>query len=340
MALTDEGSTGMVMPVQPMGNGGYSYGMPYAVPTMPMAYGYGGCNNGFFGGDGSWLILFLFAMMFGGGFGGWGMNGGMNGGGAFPWLLASNANSDNLVQGGFNQAATAGTLSGIQSAITSGFGDTQLGIAGVNQGICQIGGQITQAVNNAASQAEIAAGGRHNALTQQLYNNEIANLNRSFAEQTANTAAINGVSSQLAQCCCDNRLATESLRATVLQENCQDRYEAANNARDIIAAQTANTQAILNSNQGLMDKLCALELDGYKRENDNLRTQLNMANLAASQTAQTAQILAGQAAEIDGVYNRLKNCPVGTVPVFGNQPIFTCPTNINNGCGCNGGFAA
>ena len=59
-----------------------------------------------------------------------------------------------------------------------------------------------------------------------------------------------------------------------------------------------------------------------------------MATLRESQTAQTAQILAGQAAEIDGVYNRLKNCPVGTVPVFGNQPIFTCPTNLNPGCGC------
>ena len=39
--------------------------------------------------------------------------------------------------------------------------------------------------------------------------------------------------------------------------------------------------------------LCQLELDGYKREADNLRQQLNMAQLAASQTAQTAQILAG-----------------------------------------------
>ena len=63
-----------------------------------------------------------------------------------------------------------------------------------------------------------------------------------------------------------------------------------------------------------------------------------MATMQASQTAQTAQILAGQAAEIDGVYNRLKNCPVPTTPVYGNQPIFTCPQQVNSGCGC-GGFA-
>lgn len=41
---------------------------------------------------------------------------------------------------------------------------------------------------------------------------------------------------------------------------------------------------------------------------------------------------------IDGVYNRLKNCPVPTTPVYGNQPIFTCPQQLNSGCGC-GGFA-
>ena len=109
------------------------------------------------------------------------------------------------------------------------------------------------------------------------------------------------------------------------------RFADANNTRDIIESQTRGTQAIL-------DKLCALELDGVKgqlaqaqRENVALQNAVNMATMQASQTAQTAQILAGQAAEIDGVYNRLKNCPVGTVPVYGNQPIFT---NTSCGCGC------
>jgi hypothetical protein len=106
------------------------------------------------------------------------------------------------------------------------------------------------------------------------------------------------------------------------------------NTRDIIDSQTRSTQAIL-------DKLCALELDGVKsqlaqaqRENVGLQNQLNMATMQASQTAQTAQILAGQAAEIDGVYNRLKNCPVPSMPVYGNQPIFTCGNNGGCGCGC------
>ena len=107
------------------------------------------------------------------------------------------------------------------------------------------------------------------------------------------------------------------------------------NTRDIIDATNRTGQAIL-------DKLCALELDGVKgqlaqaqRENVALQNQVNMATMQASQTAQTAQILAGQSAEIDGVYNRLKNCPVPSMPVYGNTPIFTCQ---GNGCGCGNNF--
>ena len=104
------------------------------------------------------------------------------------------------------------------------------------------------------------------------------------------------------------------------------------NTRDIIDAQTRGTQAIL-------DKLCALELDGVKgqlaqaqRENVGLQNQLNMAAMQASQTAQNAFIQKGFADEVDALYTRLKNCPVGTTPVYGNQPIFTC--GGNTGCGC------
>lgn len=83
----------------------------------------------------------------------------------------------------------------------------------------------------------------------------------------------------------------------------------------------------------ILDKLCALEPDGYKRENDNLRTQLNMASLSASQAAQTATLRRGQADEVDALYNRLKNCPVPAMPVYGSQPIFTCQQNAGCGCG-------
>ena len=181
--------------------------------------------------------------------------------------------------------------------------------------------------------------GDQNAISQQMYTNQIADLERSFAAQTAQTAGMTALQAQLAQCCCDNRAATADLKYTVATENCADRAASYQNTRDIIDAQTRGTQAIL-------DKLCALELDGVKgqlaaaqRENLSLQNAVNMATMQASQTAQTAQILAGQAAEIDGVYNRLKNCPVPSTPVYGNVPIFNCQGQ--NGCGCNGnlGFA-
>jgi hypothetical protein len=208
------------------------------------------------------------------------------------------------------------SISGLQNSVTSGFGDVQLGLAGVNQNICQTGNGIVSAVTAA-----------QNGISQQLYNNEIASLNRSFAEQTANMQGFNGVQAGIAD-----------TKYTIATEECATRSASAMNTRDIIDSQNRGTQAIL-------DKLCALELDGVKaqlaqaqRENVGLQNQVNMATMQASQTAQTAQILAGQAAEIDGVYNRLKNCPVPTTPVYGNQPIFTCPQQFNSGCGC-GGFA-
>ena len=148
----------------------------------------------------------------------------------------------------------------------------------------------------------------------------------------------NGVQAQLAQNSYNQAAGTADLKYTIATENCADRYEAAQNTRDIIDSQTRGTQAIL-------DKLCALELDGVKaqlaqaqRDNVALQNAVNMSAMRESQTAQTAQILQGQTAEVDALYNRLKNCPVNSVPVYGSQPIFTCPQNNSCGCGCSGNF--
>lgn len=143
------------------------------------------------------------------------------------------------------------------------------------------------------------------------------------ARQMADMQQMFSLQSQLAQCCCDNRLATCQTQNIVQSEGSATRFADANNTRDIVDATNRNSQLIL-------DKLCALELDGYKRENDNLRSQLNMATLRESQTAQNAFIAQGFAEEVDQLYNRLSNCPVPSTPVYGRTPIFTCN---NNGCG-------
>lgn len=301
MALTDESNGNMVMPVSPMMGGG----------------------NDLFGGNSSWLILFillLFCGGWGGGFGG----AGFDGGGLYPWM-----NQSNQINGGFRDQMLQSGLTGIQSAVTSGFGDTALGIAGINQNICQSTGNIMNAMNSGFAGNTAAITGAQNALAQQMYQNQLADLERSFASQTATVQGMTGIQAQLAQCCCDNRLASEGLKATVIQENCSDRYEAASNTRDIIDSQTRGTQAIL-------DKLCTIELDTVKnqlaqaqRENVSLQNQLNMANLAASQASQNALFQQGLNNEVDQLYNRLKNCPVGTYSVC--NPL--TPTYAQ-GCGC------
>ena len=287
MALTDDAmNSNMVLPVQPMGG-----------------------NNGFGFGDGNgiWFLVLFFLLCGNNGWGG-GFGGGFDGG-LYPWM-----NQSNQINGGFRDQMISTQLQGIQNSVTSGFGDTALGIAGINQNICQTGNGIVGAVN-----------GAQNAITAQMYANQIADMQQSFSAQTAMMQGFNGVQTGLAD--------AKYVEAT---EACATRNASAQNTRDIIDSQTRGTQAIL-------DKLCALELDGVKgqlaqaqRENVALQNQVNMATMQASQTAQTAQILAGQSAEIDGVYNRLKNCPVPSMPVYGNTPIFTC--NGGNGCGCGNNF--
>jgi len=307
------------------GNGGNGFFMPVA----PAAYGGGGNGFGNLGGDGWWIILLLLLCGNGmwGGFGGMGGNmmwpmmmGGLGGGFGldylYPWL-----NNSEHINDGFRDQQLQSTIGNLQNSVTSGFGDVQLGIAGINQNICQTGNGITAAINNGFAGAEIAANGR-----------QMANMQQAFAAQTAQAQGFNQLGGQLAQCCCDNRMASADLKYTIATEECATRSASANNTRDIIDSQTRGIQTI-------MDKLCALELDGYKRENDQLRSQLNMATLRESQTAQNAFIQQGFSDEVDALYNRLNNCPVPSTPVYGRTPIFTCQQN-SCGCGCGNGFAA
>lgn len=122
---------------------------------------------------------------------------------------------------------------------------------------------------------------------------------------------------------CDNRLATCQLSNTVQNEGNATRFADANNTRDIIDSQNKGIQAV-------MDKLCALELDGYKRENDNLRTQLNLASLQASQNAQTSQIESGQRSLANEIEQYVAPNPK---PAYIVQSPYCC-NQAAYGCGC------
>lgn len=245
------------------------------------------------------------APMYGGGFGG-----GMGGfGGDWGWIILLLLIAGNG-WGGFGGFGGGGALAADgailypwmnqSQQVNDGFRDQMLNdnITSIRDGITGISTQLC----NGFAGIEQGANARQMADMQQMFS----------------------LQSQLAQCCCDNRLATCQTQNIVQSESAATRFADANNTRDIVDATNRNSQLIL-------DKLCALELDGYKRENDNLRSQLNMATLRESQTAQNAFIAQGFAEEVDQLYNRLSNCPVPSTPVYGRTPIFTCN---NNGCGC------
>ena len=268
-------------------------GNELVMPVGPL-YGNGAGSYGGFGGDwGSLIVLFLIAAMFGG-FGN-GFGGGFGGGnGDFPWLMSGQAGINANTNGGFRDAM-------LQDSITS----VRDGINGISTQLC-----------NGFAGVEQGANAR-----------QMSNMQTAFGLQTAMNTGFNGIQSQLANCCCENRLATCQTQNTIQNEGNQTRFADANNTRDLLANQTANTQAIL-------DKLCQLELDGKNDKIADLERQLTMANLQASQTAQNAFIQQGLTDEVDNLYNRLSNCPVPTTPVYGRTPIFNC--NGNNGCGCAG----
>lgn len=288
------------------GNGG-----DMVMPVTPM---YGGGNGGFgsgFGGDWGWIILLL--LIAGGGWGnGFGFGGGMGGFAAdgaalYPWMNQAEITTD-----GFRDQMLNDNVTSIRN-----------GVSNLSTQLCNCCSDVQMALANGFAGVEQGANAR-----------QIANMQQAFAAQTAMSQGFNGLSSQFADCCCENRLGLADLKYTVATENCADRTQSLMNTRDIIDSQTRGTQAII-------DKLCQLELDGVKgqlaqaqRENVGLQNQLNMANLAASQAAQNAFISQGFSDEVDALYNRLNNCPVPTTPVYGRTPIFTCN---NNGCGCGCG---
>ena len=172
-----------------------------------------------------------------------------------------------------------------------------------------------------------------NGISTQLCNGfsnvQMTGMQNAFGLQNAINSGVNGIQAQLASCCCDNRLASADLKYTIATENCADRQALSESTMSIIANQTASTQRIL-------DQLCNDKIESKNDTIAQLRQELLYARGQASQDVQTAILRQGQEAEVDALYNRLSNCPVPSMPVYGRTPIFTCNGNTGCGCGCNG----
>lgn len=290
MALTDGNGGDMVMPVAPMYGGGNGFG------------------NGF--GDNGWWVILLFILLaggngwgngFGGGYGGFAADGAM----LYPWMNQAEITTDGFRDSMLNDNITSirDGVFGLSTQMCNGFGDVQ-------QSLCNGFAGVNATVNSGFANAETAANAR-----------QMANMQTAFAGQTAMAQGFNNLSSQFADCCCENRLGLADLKYTVATENCADRAALSDGIRDIIASQTAGTQRIL-------DVLCQDKIDAKNDEIAQLRQEVLFARGQASQIAQNQTI-------VDNIYNRLDTCPVGTTPVYGRTPIFSCN---NNGCGCGNNF--
>lgn len=251
----------------------------YSLADIAAATGNGnnGNNDGFFNGEGAWVLL-LFILILAGGWGnGYGGFGGGNGAAGTTYVTSD-------IQRGFDQSAIINSLTGIANAVNSGF-------SGAEISRCNAQANILQTLNN-----------NQGNLSNQL-----------------NTIAMNQQN-----CCCENRAGLADLKYTVATEACADRTAVTDALRDVIASNTANTQAIL-------DKLCQQEIDALKAQNQQLQMQSYLASLAASQNAQTGQILNDNAAQTTALLRALNPAPI---PAYVVANPYGC--NCANSCGCGG----
>lgn len=143
-----------------------------------------------------------------------------------------------------------------------------------------------------------------------------------------NQAGFNALSSQLAQCCCDNRAAIADVKYAMATESCATRNTIQNTTRDILENANANSRAIL-------DALNANYIRTLESENNSLK-------LSASQANQNAVLMAAMDANKAEILRRTgSECPVPAYVVSAPTPV-NFPTNccgqvqFANPCGCGG----
>lgn len=277
--------------------------------------GNSGNGNGMWGGDGSWIFAFLIiALIFGrNGLGGWGGNDGGGNGGSCCCNNGAVTRSDLCSEFAFNdlQRSVAGVNTGLcdgfyamNTSILNGFHgvdnavcnmgyQTQQGFAGVNSAICNLGYNQAQLANNT------------NVAMMQGFNGV--------------TAGLNGISNQIASCCCDTQRQIE-------RGFCDVNYNLATNT-------TAIVQNAHNDTDRVLARLDAMENSRKDETIAALREQLTQANFAASQASQNAFITANQEAQTAEIIRRCCPSPVPSYQVPAPYPYCGCGNNGNN-CGC------
>lgn len=263
--------------------------------------GNNGRNTDGFGGDGwaSWIVIFLIFAFFGFGNRGWGNGGngnGSNGSGAL----------DNYV--------LASDFATLQRQLSDNFANLTSQARYIQNGICDSAYATAQLINGVNTNIAGSTAALQNTLCQGFNGVNQGIVTNGY--ETRN--AIQGVSSQLANCCCSlekGQMETNYLNA---QNTCALQNTMNMNTRDIVDTVNANYRA-------LHDEIVANRIEDKNAQIAAQQNEINALRLSQSQTAQNEYLL-----------NQLRNgCPVNAQLVCGNTPI---PVQyIGAGCGCNCG---
>lgn len=182
---------------------------------------------------------------------------------------------------------------------------------------------VANDVQRGFDQSAVMSGiaGIQTSLSNGFASNEISQCN-----QTANlTGQISALALNQATNACGVNSNIADLKYTVSTEACADR-QAVTDALQVV------TNTVNSGIQSIKDQLFSDKLDAKNEEIANLRTQINLANLSASQNAQTAAIIANNEAQTNILENYLMP-PVRPCYVVPNPNC--CGYNYNS-CGCSG----
>lgn len=245
--------------------------MAYLETDSPVNVGSG--SNGFDGSGSWWIVIILFALIWGGN--GWGNNRGYGNGGSGA--------ADNYV--------LASDFATIQRQLSDGFNSLTDQSRYIQNGLCDgfyaMNSSLLNGFNNT-----------NTAIMQNGY-------------ETRN--AIQGVSSQLADCCCKTQNAIQGVNYNLATQGCAIQNTIQSTTRDIIDNQNANFRAI-------HDELVAQRLEDKNERIAELQSKVGALNLAASQAAQNQYLI-----------QTLRPCPTPSYVV----PNPYCCNGYYTG-GCNG----
>jgi hypothetical protein len=252
-------------------------------------------GDGMFGDNGAWfIVLFLIFAAFGWGGNGWGGNrgNGSTGSGAL----------DNYV--------LASDFATLQRQLSDNFSNLTSQARYIQNGICDSAYATAQLINGTNTNIANSTAALQNTLCQGF--NSINQGIVTNGYETRN--AIQGVSSQLASCCCDIREGIQGINYNLATNTCALQNTMNMNTRDIVDTVNANYRA-------LHDEIVANRIEDKNAQIAAQQNEINALRLSASQANQNQYLI-----------DQLKPCasPAYLVP----NP--NCCYNYNVTSGCNG----